>query len=182
MKRLMFLFFSLIPLCLCGSLLAQASQPASKGARYHPPSKWVLGPWYGTGFPDFGRSCGSYGKTLEDEINYDLDNLIKHDIPITCYHCDGTSWARNDTITLSDAMIQRLREKKIRLLLHLWGQDDLPGRRLGAGCGRASAACFQRASSCPRPTTSSRPTTLTRTAARPRRSISAVCIGARCRS
>ncbi|MCE5326449.1 MAG: hypothetical protein LLG01_08540 [Planctomycetaceae bacterium] len=93
--------------------------------RYHPPSKWVLGPWYGTGFPDFGKSCGSYGKTHEDEIGYDLDNLTKHDIPITCYHCDGTAWARNDTLVLSDAMIQRLREKKVRLLLHLWGQDDL---------------------------------------------------------
>jgi hypothetical protein len=101
-----------------------ASQPAQPGLRYHPPSKWILGPWYGTGYPEFGRASGSKG-THEDEINYDLDNLAKHDIPITCYHCDGTAWAKAGRANLSDKLVQRLRCQNARLLLHMWGQDDI---------------------------------------------------------
>jgi hypothetical protein len=99
------------------------------GRRYYPPTRWLLGPIYGTGCPDFGpcesgdpTSAEEGGSTMAEEVAYHLDRLAAADIPITLYHFDGTAWSDgNCNWTLGEGLRDRLRTSHIRALLHYWG-------------------------------------------------------------
>ncbi len=97
-----------------------ASDPGAR-RRYFPPTRWSLGPIFGTPCPRYG-DCESGGPTMAEEVAFDLDHLAANDIPITVYHFDGFAWSPGDcSWGLGDALTSRLRTMDIRALLHFWG-------------------------------------------------------------
>jgi hypothetical protein len=100
--------------------LPDAGTNATRG--YYPPTRWMLGPIYGTGCPLWGE-CESGGTTMMEEVNYHLDQLAANDIPITLYHFDGQGWSASETCdwSLGDALRDRLAATGLRALLHFWG-------------------------------------------------------------
>ena len=96
---------------------------------YFPPTRWMLGPIYGTGCPAFG-ACETRADNMTAEVTFHLDQFEKYDIPITMYHFDGSAWSPNGTCTwaLGDALKDRLAATGIRALMHFWGgceeEDD----------------------------------------------------------
>lgn len=99
-------------------------------SRYFPPTRFALGPIYGTGCPDFGgcesggtATSGSLAAVMAGEVEYQLDQLAANDIPITMYHFDGWDWSdsRDCTFSAGDAVKARLAAGNIRALLHFWG-------------------------------------------------------------
>jgi hypothetical protein len=109
-----------------------AAQPARAGQL--PPRRWMLGPWYGTlcGWPysDTTITCSEGITTPSAQATATLDGFDRYDIPTTAMHFDGNAWSRwtSDPITanecasgLDDALIGRLRETKVKALLHFWG-------------------------------------------------------------
>jgi len=109
----------------CTPLSAPLPDAGTGGTRrYYPPTRFMLGPIYGTGCPDWGE-CES-GGTMTDEVNRHLDRLADADIPITMYHFDGGGWSDSQTCdwTLGDALAARLTASGLRALLHFWGGCD----------------------------------------------------------
>ena len=104
------------------------------GGRYHPMHRAAFGPIYASGCPVNG-DCGCGRSTgLAEEFNCQLDQLANHDIPITAYLFDGSSWSRAGSNAqnscegpdccvweLGDQVIDRLAHDGVRGLLHYWG-------------------------------------------------------------
>ncbi len=98
--------------------------------RYYPPTRFALGPIYGTGCPDFGgceaaaaATAPSVAAAMAAEAEYHLDQLAAYDIPITMYHFDGWDWSndRDCSFDVGEAVASRLAAEHIRALLHFWG-------------------------------------------------------------
>jgi hypothetical protein len=108
------------------SRAASQAPPAAESRRY-PPTKWVLGPIYATGCPA-SAYCGT-GDDMAGEVNFDLDQLSAHDIPISVYHFDGAGWSSGScTWALGEQLVERLRSANLRAMLHVWGGCDTTGR------------------------------------------------------
>jgi len=91
------------------------------GRRYFPPTRFGLGPIFGTPCPHYG-DCESGGPTMAEEVSYHLDHLAAYDIPITMFHFDGDSWSPGDcSWGLGDPLKARLQSLGLRALLHYWG-------------------------------------------------------------
>jgi hypothetical protein len=98
-----------------------ASADGGTGRRYFPPTRFGLGPIFGTACPGYG-DCESGGPTMAEEAAYDLDHLAANDIPITVFHFDGFAWSNGDcSWGLGDSLRSRLQTIGIRALLHYWG-------------------------------------------------------------
>lgn len=96
--------------------------------RYYPPSKWILGPLYGTGAPCFSPPV--YGSSMADEVNGILDGLGANDIPVTGFLFDGGGWAIGNYCglipvgagwALGQDIPNRLSAANMKALLHFWG-------------------------------------------------------------
>lgn len=109
--------------------------PADASAtHFHPIHHAAFGPIYGSGCPDWG-ACGCGGATtLAQEFSCQLDQLARHDVPVTAYLFDGNAWsARNSAETngctgpdccswkLGDESVQKLARDGVRGILHFWG-------------------------------------------------------------
>jgi hypothetical protein len=115
------------------ALFAQAETAHAAG--YYPPTPEALGPWYGSGAPNFGAAACGTAKTAAEEFQCQIDNLVAKDIPITIYLFDGDSWSLGSSFHtsdchagadccvwgLGDAVIERMRAVNIRAILHFWG-------------------------------------------------------------
>lgn len=109
-----------------GSCSVSSTPPPAPSQRYAP-AKWVLGPIYATGCPASAH-CGN-GKDMAGEVNWDLDHLSAHDIPIAAYHFDGQGWSSGScTWALGNGLIERLRRGNLRAVLHVWGGCDTTSR------------------------------------------------------
>jgi len=98
------------------------SRSASGAHDAPPPSRWLLGPLYGTGCPAYGNCGNPVASSMRREVEYDLDQLSQRDFPISAYHFDGSSWSTGKCEwALGDPLIDRLKSKGIRALLHVWG-------------------------------------------------------------
>jgi hypothetical protein len=110
----------------CASLRFSPAMPAATadgGAsqRYFPPTRFGLGPIFGTPCPHYG-DCESGGPTMAEEVSYHLDHLAAYDIPITLFHFDGDAWSPGDcSWGLGDPLKARLQTMGVRALLHYWG-------------------------------------------------------------
>ncbi len=114
---------------LLASFASRAGTSASLAAasRRYTPTKWILGPIYATGCPLDAR-CGT-GSDMAGEVNSDLDHLSVHDIPITVYHFDGAGWSSGSCKwALGDRLVERLRSRNLRAMLHVWGGCDTTAR------------------------------------------------------
>ncbi len=59
---------------------------------------------------------------MEEEVNFDLDNLATYDIPISVYHIDGHAWSDGKCgWALGEALKTRLQANNLRVWLHYWG-------------------------------------------------------------
>jgi hypothetical protein len=104
---------------------------------FHPIHHASFGPWYGSGCPDFG-ACGCGGATnLAEEASCQIEHLAANDIPISVYLFDGGAWSQTSSFgdcagpdccswKLGDPLIQELRSRDIRALLHFWGGCHAP--------------------------------------------------------
>src|SRR5262245_37610807 len=115
---------------------SMASLTSPGGAARHPIARAVFGPWYGSGCPDFG-TCGCDGATtLAGEASCQLGHLAASDIPVTTYLFDGTAWSKQSphgpstgpclgadccAWNLGADLVQQLRSRNVRALLHAWG-------------------------------------------------------------
>lgn len=111
---------------ICASLALEARATSMTHERYSPPSRFILGPVFGTDCPKYG-SCEQPNPSMAAEVDYHLDMLTAHDIPITLYHFDGDGWSDGSntcTWNLGDGLRQRLQASGIRALLHFWGGCD----------------------------------------------------------
>src|SRR5690349_4606541 len=90
-------------------------QMPAAAERYAPPSRWLLGPLYGTGCPTWGacsnpEAATSPSTAMESEVRYDLGELALNDIPVVGYHFDGNAWSRGECDwALGDVVLSRLR-------------------------------------------------------------------------
>jgi hypothetical protein len=109
----------------------QAGEPSvAHPARVLPPSRWILGPIYGTGCPDWGPCLNADG-TMEGQVLDQLDHLAQNDIPVRAYHFDGGAWSKRlpseapangrCSWNLGDVLLERLRADGVPALLHYWG-------------------------------------------------------------
>ena len=121
-----------------------------EGSSYHPMHRAAFGPIYASGCPTNG-SCGcGRSADLAEEFNCQLDQLASHDIPITAYLFDGSSWSRAGSDArnactgpdccmwgLGDQPVERLARLGVRGVLHFWGgcHDDEQYRRASTRLG-----------------------------------------------
>lgn len=114
---------------------AASAKPAFEAAtRDHLLTRAALGPWWGSGCGRHGDcGCGD-AQTLAEEFTCQMDAIRAADLPIGVYLFDGSSWSERESIregtcsgsdccswNLGDDVIARLRDEKVRALVHFWG-------------------------------------------------------------